>query len=107
MTIVFLKAPLRAFSWLRSLFLKYIHTNDAPKAYSNAQNRILNYHPIINTVCERRVLLELFILFYLILDSFLHGPKVHWDMRCICDQATIRAKHGTREVQPLLDIRRY
>ena len=38
----------------------------------------------------------------LVLYSFLHGTEVDWDMRCIGDQASIRAKHGAREVESFL-----
>ena len=39
-----------------------------------------------------------YIIFYLILDCFLHGPQMDRYIWSIHHQATIRAKHGTRKV---------
>ena len=40
----------------------------------------------------------------LVLDGFLHGAKVNWNMRRVSHQTTIGIEHSTAVIEPLFDV---
>jgi hypothetical protein len=37
-------------------------------------------------------------------DSFLHTAEMHWQMRGVCDEVTLRVKQGTGKVEALFNV---
>jgi hypothetical protein len=44
------------------------------------------------------------VLFNLELDCILHAAKMHWQMRCICDEVSLLIKKSAREIKSLFDV---